>query len=337
MSFTKEKRDGIKKYILKLLDAEDFDSIGKTAENNNISRQTVYKYLKELEAENSIKKNSSTKSYEIVKKTHDFYFSNNCLEEDKVFREEIYKHIEDFPNNVKKIWQHGFTEMLNNAIDHSGSESIICLVESSRIFTEITIGDKGIGIFNKIREHYKLDSIEDAITELFKGKLTTDLSRHSGEGIFFTSRMFDEFYIYSSGNYFKHDNYSDNINQVKNIWGKGTVVLMKLANDSTRTTTEVFDMFSSIDGGFVKTEMKIKDTMDIGFPVSRSQAKRLYNRFEKFEEVLLDFSNIDDIGQGYAHELFVVFKNQHPNVKLEVINANSQVQKMINHVKKSAQ
>ena len=94
-------------------------------------------------------------------------------------------------------------------------------------------------------------------------------------------------------------------------------------------------MFSSADGGFVKTEMRIKDTVDIGFPVSRSQAKRLYNRFENFEEVVLDFKDVEDIGQGYAHELFVVFNNQYPDVKLEVINATPQVQKMINHVRQN--
>ena len=34
-----------------------------------------------------------------------------------------------------------------------------------------------------------------ALFELSKGKFTTDPSRHSGEGVFFTSRMFDDFEI----------------------------------------------------------------------------------------------------------------------------------------------
>jgi len=40
---------------------------------------------------------------------------------------------------------------------------------------------------------------------LAKGKLTTDPKRHSGEGIFFSSRMFDEFDILSGG-VFSHIN-----------------------------------------------------------------------------------------------------------------------------------
>ena len=341
MSFSKAKREGVKKYILVLLDKNDPDFIRKTVENNNISRQTVHRYLKELAADKSIKKNEKTGRYEISKTKYYYVLNNNDLQEDVVFDNLIYKHIEKLPDNVKKIWQYGFTEMLNNAIDHSESEEIICWVDLSCIFTEITIYEKGVGIFNKIKEHYKLDSIESAVIELFKGKLTTDSSRHSGEGIFFTSRMFDMFYIYSSGCFFKHDNHSDEINKLKSGIDEGTVVFMKLSNESNKTTKEVFDMFAPMDEGFVKTELKIentiniKNTVDIGYPVSRSQAKRLCSRFDEFKEVILDFDNISDIGQGYAHQLFVVFKNQHPDVKIKVKNANAEVQKMINHVAKS--
>jgi len=71
------------------------------------------------------------------------------------------------------------------------------------------------------------------------------------------------------------------------------------------------------------------------YPVSRSQAKRLVYRFEKFEEVVLDFNEIPSLGQGFAHEIFVVFKKAHPNTKLTPINGNENVMKMINHVTKS--
>ena len=46
----------------------------------------------------------------------------------------------------------------------------------------------------------------------------------------------------------------------------------------------------------------------------------------------MDFNGIDDIGQGFAHELFVVFRRKHPEVKLITVNANEDVQKMISHV-----
>ena len=93
-------------------------------------------------------------------------------------------------------------------------------------------------------------------------------------------------------------------------------------------------MFTDMDGGFNRTRIPIKNFFDM-FPVSRSQAKRLCQRFENFNIVELDFSDIPEIGQGFAHEIFVVFQNDHQNVKLNVINASREVQRMIYHVTKS--
>ena len=61
------------------------------------------------------------------------------------------------------------------------------------------------------------------------------------------------------------------------------------------------------------------------YPVSRAQAKRLCNRFEKFQTVELDFSGIEEIGQGFAHE----------NVNIVPLNMSERVEKMINHGKKT--
>lgn len=90
-------------------------------------------------------------------------------------------------------------------------------------------------------------------------------------------------------------------------------------------------MFANIDGGFAKTHIPIKNIYE-DYPVSRSQAKRLCNRFEKFEEVELDFKEVEEIGQGFAHEIFVVFQNANPKVRLIPINMNLQVERMVNHV-----
>ena len=87
----------------------------------------------------------------------------------------------------------------------------------------------------------------------------------------------------------------------------------------------------------IQNEIKIKNTTYIGSPVARSEAKRLYRSFCNFQKVILDFKGISDIGQGYAHELFVVFKNEYPNIKAEVKNANSEVSRMINHVMQKKQ
>lgn len=48
-----------------------------------------------------------------------------------------------------------------------------------------------------------MDDERDAILELSKGKLITDAENHAGEGIFFTSRVFDEFAVISGGLFFR--------------------------------------------------------------------------------------------------------------------------------------
>ena len=38
------------------------------------------------------------------------------------------------------------------------------------------------------------------------------------------------------------------------------------------------------------------------------------------------------MGQGFAHQVFVVFRREHPNISLVPINMNEPVTKMYNHV-----
>ena len=64
-------------------------------------------------------------------------------------------------------------------------------------------------IFEKIKKHFNLPSLDEALCELFKGKLTTDEANHSGEGIFFTSKMMDNFLISSSGKIFTSSKFDD--------------------------------------------------------------------------------------------------------------------------------
>ena len=67
-------------------------------------------------------------------------------------------------------------------------------------------------------------------------------------------------------------------------------------------------------------------------PTSRSQAKRLCVGLEEFSEVELDFKGLEWMGQGFAHQLFVVFANNNPNVKLVIKRMSDDVKKMYNHV-----
>ena len=123
------------------------------------------------------------------------------------------------------IWHYGFTEMLNNAKDHSGGKTIFVRVSKTAITTEMMIADDGIGIFKKIQQAFDLPDQRYAILELAKGKLTTDPDRHTGEGIFFSSRMFDRFAIGADKTYYGH-RFGDDSDWVMDWGTAGTCVFM---------------------------------------------------------------------------------------------------------------
>lgn len=342
MSFKKERREKIKRYILEKIYTDQKDLAKKTAQTFGISLNTVYRYLKELEGKEIIIKNGN--KYEFIESTDVFAMKRSegdLTEEDEIYTKYVSDFIIGFPKNIEKIWQYSFTEMMNNAIDHSEAENVVLSIFQNYLYTTILIRDDGIGIFRKIKEYYHFDSLDDAVNELFKGKLTTDKNNHSGEGIFFTSRVLDRFAAVSDGKVFTHDKYTEvlsNLDDSESLkdWKnrKGTIIYMELSNFSNKTVKEVFDMFADADGGFFKTHIPIKNIYEL-YPVSRSQAKRLCHRFEKFREVELDFQGIDEIGQGFAHEIFVVFQNAHQDVKLIPINMTEEVEKMVNHVRQT--
>ena len=66
--------------------------------------------------------------------------------------------------------------------------------------------------------------------------------------------------------------------------------------------------------------------------LSRSQAKKLITRFDKFLEVVFDFQGVTEIDQAFADEVFRVFRNMHPNVHLVPINCSPTVQRMIAYI-----
>jgi hypothetical protein len=196
--------------------------------------------------------------------------------------------------------------------------------------------DFGVGIFKKICSELGLSDERHAILELAKGKLTTDPERHTGEGIFFSSRMFDRFAILSGGLYFGHDEdrVRDWLIDIDEALG-GTNVFMEISLSSTRTQTEVFDEFSSDydNYGFTRTTIPVRLARFEGERLlSRSQAKRLLARVNRFKEVALDFTDVESLGQAFTDEIFRVFRNQHPEVTLLTLNTTEETQRMIDRV-----
>ena len=338
MSFTTDKRNSIRLYILEKIGLGEMNIAGKVAENFSVSLNTVYRYLRELTDAGQIVKCSNGK-YSLVARSVTYAISReDFIDELDIYQEKIFPFTEKLPRNVERIWTYAFCEMMNNVIDHSQASQVHFVISLTAVDTSIVLIDNGIGAFRKIMEKFGMASLDQAIQELFKGKLTTDSEHHSGEGIFFSSRMMDEFAVVSSGKVFSHSKYetiASSLNSIKELKGwdnlPGTIVFMKLSNYSKREIGEVFRAYEDDDYGFIRTIIPVKNLFD-SFPVSRSQAKRLCKGFERFKEVVLDFQDVEMAGQGFTDEIFRVYVNHNPDVKISYINACDDVKRMIRHV-----
>ncbi len=335
MKFRNEKKHSIVLYLLEKI-SEGTKSISKVVSDAfGISQNTVHKYLNEL-IEDDIVKKGKRGQYELVTKQSQYTFerSKGGLDSDtQAYDICLYPQINNLSENIQHIWSYAFSEMVNNVMDHSNAEIMHVIVAQNYLQTHVVIIDNGIGIFEKIKAHFSFSDLDEAICELFKGKLTTDTFHHSGEGIFFTSKMMDMFLILSSGKIFTTSKYNNNDINIVNIDIplSGTCVFMTLSNFTHKSAREVFDLYSSEEGAFNKTRIPLKNIFDSA-PVSRSQAKRICNRLDNFQEVILDFDDISWMGQGFAHQLFVVYQNSHPQMKLTPINMNENVTSMYKHV-----
>ncbi|MEW8395640.1 MAG: ATP-binding protein, partial [Candidatus Thiodiazotropha sp.] len=182
--------------------------------------------------------------------------------EDGVWRDHFAYVFDGLPENILDICHYGFTEMVNNVIDHSSGKQIYISATRDQEKIMIYIMDDGEGIFRKIKRLCQLNDERQALLELSKGKLTTDPNNHTGEGIFFTSRVFDQFEIESRGIRFSHDDSFefDYIQETNITSGEvGTAVHMLIERDSERDIQSVFDDFAGPDAyQFNKTVIPVR-------------------------------------------------------------------------------
>jgi anti-sigma regulatory factor (Ser/Thr protein kinase)/predicted transcriptional regulator len=358
VSFNIEERQQLISKIIEAIGAsEQFRGFKphEFAKKHNMSVQTVYRYLKQFENEKriTIRRNGRRNEYKLLDEEISFRFELSDITEDGVWRNHIHPILKDMPEIAYKNCNYAFTEMLCNAIDHSGGTHVDVSVRINSYSTTILIHDNGVGIFTKIAEAMNFAEKRFAVLELAKGKFTTDPESHSGEGIFFSSKATFIFTIYSDDLMFQSLNSPDseadsmlmdhsrsNYHREPTILDDGTTVMFIILHSHQQTLKELFDKYTNApeDYGFTKTVVPVK-MLEYGDAAalftSRSQAKRLLARFERFEHIELDFTDIQDIGQGFADEIFRVFEIQHPNITLTATHCNEQVQYMINRAKKS--
>jgi hypothetical protein len=335
----RERGEDIRRFILDHVEKHPNDVSRLASEHFKITRQAVNKHMRRLICEKSLTETGETRKriYKLAsllewRKVYDIVPE---LEEYVVWDNDVSPILGTLPENVRDIWHYGFTEMLNNAKDHSGGTLVSIRLSKTAVTTEMMIADNGIGIFKKIQQAFNLPDQRYAILELAKGKLTTDPSRHTGEGVFFSSRMFDHFSIGADQTWFGHK-FGDDSDWIMEWGNAGTAVFMDLSNHTSRTSVKIFDQYASPDGdyGFNKTVVPVKlaqygnDKL-----ISRSQAKRVVARLELFKKILLDFTGVPTIGQAFADEIFRVFANEYQSLEITLIHANSEVLRMIGRVK----
>ena len=308
------------------------------AKKFGISRQYSQRILRELVQEGLLVKLGSTRaaSYVLPKHTGKVKwkflkrFSNQNLAEHTVMEdiENRSQFRQSLSENLKSIFEYAFSEMLNNAIEHSESKNIQVAVEKRDENLVFIINDFGIGVFRNVMQKRHLQSELEAIQDLLKGKTTTQPQAHSGEGIFFTSKVADIFCLESFGKKMTINNV------IKDIFiekakpsKKGTKVSFQISCDSEKHLNDIFKEYQTDpeEFAFDKTEIQIKLYTLGTVHVSRSQARRVLSGLEKFKSIVLDFANVPTIGQAFADEIFRVFKNKYPNIQITPINMNETI------------
>jgi hypothetical protein len=333
----KGRAEEIREFLIRGVAEERANLATDAAKKFGITRQAVSRYLKQMVQAGFLAASGQTRGRTytlpmLAQKEFRLALAPG-LREDAVWRDHLTAELTALPNNVVNICHYGFTEMFNNAVDHSEGTLVMVTFSRNAARVEISVIDDGVGIFRKVKEGLNLADEREAILELAKGKVTTDPEHHTGEGVFFSLHMFDEFSLFSGNVLFWHvENGDDWLTELRQGALRGTSIRMIIATRTTRTPKEVFDRYASGDQDydFSRTRVPVK-LLEVGEQnlISRSQAKRLLTRFDRFKEVILDFQGVPSIGQAFADEVFRVFRNHNPKVHLSWVNASGQVDGMI--------
>ena len=180
MGLKKEVRQKIMNEILRSIKYSPKDMFKTITNRHDISRQTINNYLLKLVKEKMITKTGVGRNVQYIlnSKTLLFKFDIKDLkDEHDVWNNVITPVLPELSKDVSNICSYGFTEILNNVIDHSCANGVMIKLIIDPIQVMFHIMDNGVGIFNKIKKDFDLQSPKQSILELAKGKLT---SRYKG-------------------------------------------------------------------------------------------------------------------------------------------------------------
>ena len=329
--------------ILQLIRRHKSVSGSELADLLDISRQAVNKHLRELVREGIVVKEGVTRgavyrlwqrNREVSKEQHRKTYALKGLEEDRVLAQSAnVLHLSNQLNaNAWGILSYAFTEMLNNAIEHSMSAEGNVIVAVDPYTVRFRVRDFGIGIFYSIFTKFQLSDENAAVGELIKGKTTTMKERHSGEGVFFTSKCADRLSIRSHRVELVFDNLKKDVFVQDKRFIKGTEVEFELRKRSRKNLNKIFEAYApeEFEYRFERTWVLVK--LFQKEYVSRSEARRLLAGLDRFKEIRLDFKGVKSMGQGFADEVFRVFLKAHPDIEIKIENLSQALKPMVLHV-----
>lgn len=265
------------------------------------------------------------------------------LAEDRVWRESLLPALAHVPQPALEILAYGVQEVINNAVDHSAAQELVLVLKPFPDSTEVYVEDDGVGVFRKLVRAFSLEDERHAAFELSKGKLTSDPQRHTGEGLFFTSRACDRFLLWSGSVCLGHAegawNVTEDLQLVEEAEHRpGTAVRLCVHHTTERSLPELFERFT-IDRDvpeFARTSIVVKLAGREGESfVSRSQARRIMARTHLFSEVVLDFDALESIGPAFADEIFRVHRCEHPELSISTRNTTARVDGMIQRAERA--
>lgn len=297
-----------------------------------ISRQAAHRHLRKLARSGVVVSRGAGRSsrWELASSERTFRYAISGLAEDRVWDDitRATPAVTTLSPEARSIAAYATTEMLNNAIDHSRSKTVDVRVESKKEGITFEIVDHGVGAFETVRAKLKLANEREALAEISKGKTTTMPERHSGEGIFFTSKAVSRFELDANGIAWVVDNTRMDFTVEKGTTKRGTRVRLVVPRKPKRTLRAVFDEYT-VDDAFARTRAVVRlFALGTDF-VSRSEARRMLAGLERFREVVFDFARVAAIGQGFADEVFRVWRASHPSIVVSVENATEDVAFMI--------
>ncbi|MBI5720123.1 MAG: DUF4325 domain-containing protein [Burkholderiales bacterium] len=259
------------------------------------------------------------------------------LEEDLPWRHDFAPCFE-LPAPVRTMVRHAFTELLNNAVDHSGGTQVTVSMRQTPQQLQLLVSDDGCGLFRRIGEHFAIGDPALAMLELAKGRLTSQPARHCGQGLVTICRLADVFDVRANTARFQ-----------RRAWGAtawhgmpalpalserpGTSIYLAISLDTTRTLASVLAALGSEAAGYALERTRVPLNLlvadDSASLVSRAEARRVAARLATFQRAEIDFAGIDDIGHAFAHELFSVFHGAHPEVELVPVSATPHIAAII--------